>query len=442
MPAIATSKFRVHNAEQFLEAFSEANDTKMYFYIGGVSAFVDDANPPTPTNDTSSIEFSPWSDMYAAKRVQSTEVVQVIDRYNWTANTVYDQYDDVDADILDDDFYVMTADYNVYKCLSNNNGAQSTVEPTGTSTTEFQTLPDLYVWKYMYTVSTADALKFLTNEFIPVRTDSVVAAAAIDGGVHTYKITNAGSGYDDATYYSPLVGDGSGGIVKIVVSGGAITEASLQAAGSGYTSASVDLGDVYSDTGVSSATTIGAGSDGDITPIISPKGGHGADAEEELGGKFVMLNVRLDGDENGTISVDNDFRRVGLVRDPYDYGTTDVATVTNIRQTYRFTLTGVTNTFNVDDVVSVGSSQATVVEWDAANSYLYTTLPTLDTSVWTDGAVINGVAPSTGTGTIDVAGVNNPGLQPYSGDVLYIENRSPISRASDQIEDVKLVIEF
>ena len=84
MPAIATSKFRVHNAEQFLEAFSEANDTKMYFYIGGVSAFVDDANPPTPTNDTSSIEFSPWSDMYAAKRVQSTEVVQVIDRYNWT----------------------------------------------------------------------------------------------------------------------------------------------------------------------------------------------------------------------------------------------------------------------------------------------------------------------------------------------------------------------
>lgn len=442
MPAIATSKFRVHNAEQFLEAFSEANDTKMYFYIGGVSAFADDANPPTPENHTSSIEFAPWSDMYAAKRVQSTEVVQVIDRYNWTADTVYDQYDDVDADILDDDFYVMTADYNVYKCLSNNNGALSTVEPTGTSTTEFQTLPDLYVWKYMYTVSTADALKFLTNEFIPVRTDSVVAAAAIDGGVHTYKITNAGSGYSDATYYSPLVGDGSGGIVKIVVSGGAITEASLQAAGSGYTSASVDLGDVYSDTGVSSATTIGAGSDGVITPIISPKGGHGADAEEELGGKFVMLNVRLDGDENGTISVDNDFRRVGLVRDPYDYGTTDVATVTNIRQTYRFTLTNVSNTFSVDDVVSVGSSQATVVEWDSVNSYLYTTLPTLDTSVWTDGAVINGVAPSTGTGEIDVGGVNNPGLQPYSGDVLYIENRSPISRASDQIEDVKLVIEF
>jgi len=440
MPAIATSKFRVHNAEQFLEAFSEANDTKMYFYIGGVSAFADDANPPTPTNDTSSIEFSPWSDMYAAKRVQSTDVVQVVDRYNWTTATTYDQYDDVDTDILDDDFYVMTDEYNVYKCLSNANGSPSTVKPTGTSTTEFIT-GDSYIWKYMYTVTTADALKFLTNEFIPVRTDSAVSAAAIDGGVHVYKIANAGSGYTDGTYYSPIVGNGSGGIVEITIASNVITSAVLNAAGSGYTSASVDLSNVFTDAGLTSSTTVGGGSDGSIVPIISPKGGHGANAVEELGGKFVMLNVRLDGTENGTISVDNDFRKVGLVRDPYDYGTTDIATVTNMRQTYRFTLTGVTGTFNVDDTVTVGTSEATVVEWDSGNGYLYTTLPTLDPTAWTDAAVINNATVS-GTGTIDTSGVDTPDLEPYSGDVLYVENRSPISRASDQIEDVKLVIEF
>ena len=428
MAAIATSKFRVHNAEQFLEAFSEANDTKMYFYIGGISAFVDDANPPAPTNDTSSIEFSPWEDMYAAKRVQSTDLVQVVDRYNWTTGTVYDQYDNSDTDILDDDFYVMTDEYNVYKCLSNNIGSASTVKPTGTTTTEFTT-GDLYIWKYMYTVTTADALKFLTNEFIPVRTDSAVAAAAIDGGVHVYKFT-AGSGYTDGSHDIPLTGNGSGGIVTVVVSSGAIISALLNAAGAGYTSASVDL------------TGLG-GTLGEVTPIISPKGGHGADAPEELGGKFVMLNVRLDGTENGTISVDNDFRKVGLVRDPYDYGTTDVATVTNIRQTFRFTLTGTTGTFNVDDTVTVGSTgtSAKVVEWDSINSYLYTTLPTLDISLWTDAAVINNATVS-GTGTIDTAGVDTPALAPYSGDVLYVENRSPISRATDQIEDVKLVIEF
>ena len=44
--------------------------------------------------------------------------------------------------------------------------------------------------------------------------------------------------------------------------------------------------------------------------------------------------------------------------------------------------------------------------------------------------------------TVFVAGYANPELQPDSGDVIYIENRKPISRASDQTEDVKLVVEF
>ena len=33
-------------------------------------------------------------------------------------------------------------------------------------------------------------------------------------------------------------------------------------------------------------------------------------------------------------------------------------------------------------------------------------------------------------------------LLKFSGDVLYVENRSPVTRADDQIEDVKLIIEF
>ena len=33
-------------------------------------------------------------------------------------------------------------------------------------------------------------------------------------------------------------------------------------------------------------------------------------------------------------------------------------------------------------------------------------------------------------------------LERFSGDIIYVENRSPVSRASDQIEDVKLIIEF
>ena len=39
-------------------------------------------------------------------------------------------------------------------------------------------------------------------------------------------------------------------------------------------------------------------------------------------------------------------------------------------------------------------------------------------------------------------GLANPEVQNNSGDLIYIENRRLITRAADQIEDIKLVIEF
>lgn len=462
MPAIATSKFRIHNAQQFKEAFSEDSgfaegttnpnppiNTKMYFYIGGISSFVDDTNPPTPTNNTSSIEYSPWSDMIGAKRVIESDVVQVIERYNWTDGTVYDQYDDQDSDILDDDFYVMTENYNVYKCLWNNNGAAVDSPPTGTSTTPFQTT-DGYIWKYMYTVTTADALKFLTNEFIPVRTDSTVnayATSTANGAIHAIVVTDGGSGYVAGTGPGsdvPVVTiTGTGGTTVVDPAGvtvdgsGAVTEILVQ----GY-----QLGTGYSSATVTIAPPAGGGDTATARAIISPKGGHGFNAEEELGGKYVMLNVRLDGTEGNTISIENDFRKVGLVRDPYNYGTTTVADTTNIRQTFKHTFsTAPTGTFLPDDVVTVGDSSAVVVEFDAADGAhgaLYTTLPSPDPSDFDGSGSQKSITSTSGGGANIDSLFDAPGLEPHSGDVLYIENRSPISRASDQIEDVKLIIEF
>jgi len=451
MPAIATSKFRIHNAEQFKEAFSETNDTKMYFYIGGISSFVDDTNPPTPTNNTTSIEYSPWSDMIGAKRVIESDVVQVVERYNWTVGTIYDQYDDQDSDILDDDFYVMTENYNVYKCLWNNNGAAAgsvtgtSDQPTGTSTTPFQTT-DGYIWKYMYTVTTADALKFLTNEFIPVRTDSTVnayATSTANGAIHAIVVTDGGSGYDAGSDVPVVTITGTGGTVVVDPAGvtvdgsGVVTQILVQ----GY-----QLGTGYSSATVTIAAPAGGGDTATARAIISPKGGHGFNAEEELGGKYVMLNVRLDGTEGGTISIENDFRKVGLVRDPYNYGTTTVADTTNIRQTFKHTFsTAPTGTFLSDDVVTVGDSSAVVVEFDATvgvHGALYTTLPSPDPSDFDGSGSTKSITSTSGGGANIDSLFEGPGLEPHSGDVLYIENRSPISRASDQIEDVKLIIEF
>jgi hypothetical protein len=419
MPAIATSKFRVHNAEQFLESLSEAANTVLYFYVGGVTPFADDSEPPTPTNSTANIEFIPWRDSIAAKRVQASDAVHVIDRYNWTAGTVYDQYDDQDTNLLDDDFYVMTDEFNVYKCLFNNNAGNSNIKPTGTSTARFTTA-DGYVWKYMYTLTTSDALKFLTNEYIPVRVDSTVASAAVDGAIETVLVTGGGSGYGSAPAVT-IDGDGTGATATATISGGVVTAVTITNAGSGYTYATVTF--------ASGAATARA--------VLSPKGGHGANAIEELGGKFIMLNVRLDGTEGGTISTENDFRKVGLIRDPFEYGTSNRALASNYRQTYRYTVADATGSFDLDETVTVGSNTATVVEWDNANKYLYTAKP-LPKDFANTGSISGSSSGTTGT----ISGISTPGLQPYTGDVLYIENRSPISRATDQIEDVKLIIEF
>ena len=425
MASLVTSKFRVHNAQQFAEAFSETSNTIMYLFIGKNTTFPNDNSPPTPVNSTANIEYTPWRDMYAAKRITTADVTHAIERYNWTSGTVYDQYDDQDTNLLEDDFYVMTEDYNVYKCLFNASATASTTKPTGVSTSPFTTA-DGYIWKYMYTVTTAKALKFLTNDYIPVQTlasdDGTdqwdVQTAAVDGGIHVIKVTAGGSGYATAPAVT-ITGDGTGATANSTITANVVTKVTITAAGTGYTRASVSF--------ASGAATANA--------IISPQGGHGSDAVEELGGKFIMLNVRLDGNESNTFSTANEFRQVGIVRDPYLYGTTTRAVASSFRQSFKYQLSSISGTFTVDETITSGSNTASLIEFTTPS--IFTTLP-LNLPFANTTTVTGGTSGATGT----IAAITTPGLKPYSGDIIYVENRVPIARADDQIEDVKLVIQF
>ena len=106
--------------------------------------------------------------------------------------------------------------------------------------------------------------------------------------------------------------------------------------------------------------------------------------------------------------------------------------------------------------------QAVVVEYDTTNNILfYVQTKYANQGTGTTGEQIPFSGNSTITGAISnatgvpnlsqnaainntafTAGYANPELQPNSGDVIYIENRKPISRASDQTEDIKLIVEF
>jgi hypothetical protein len=335
----------------------------------------------------------------------------------------------------------------------------------------------------MYTITTSEAAKYLTSDFIPVSDDSTITAAATDGGIESLKIT-AGTGYTNGTYYAAIYGDGtsagtsSGGIVRITVSGGTIqsfgltagSDTTLHAGGAAYTFGTVNLasGYTFSDSGLSSASAIG-GSGGEIEVVISPKNGHGYSAIKELGGHYVMTATTLTQAENDDITTSNDFRQVGLVVDPTTYGTSTVASSSTARQTYVIKASSVSGTFEVDEKITQATTGAVgkVVEYDSTLSLLYyqqerfgdfgTNSTTGDHSVFTGTNVITGATssatftPSSDSETITLANNNtlattsgyaNPELQPDSGNIVYLENRKPIQRDSDQTEDIKLIIEF
>ena len=98
MAAIITENFRQHNADQFIESFSEAAASTYYLFIGKSTPFTnttsggDDNSPPTPKDDVTT-EFYKWDSMLAAKLISSSDVAYVIPRRNWTNSTVYDMYE-------------------------------------------------------------------------------------------------------------------------------------------------------------------------------------------------------------------------------------------------------------------------------------------------------------------------------------------------------------
>ena len=240
----------------------------------------------------------------------------------------------------------------------------------------------------------------------------------------------------------------------------------MQEVGSGYTYGNVRLvnGNIYTDTGLSNAATIAANASGAIEVIMSPEGGHGADLAAEFFAKRVMTNIRLTYAEgSGDFPVDNDFRRIGIIQDPYNYGTTTVASASTLRGTAALKLTG-SGDYTIDEeitqTVSGGTAKGRVVSWDSTNGILkYFQSPDLHTH---NGKVlafdhatnnVTGATSSTArpidgnqdTALADISftdGKANPEIAPNSGDIVYIENRRQITRAADQIEDIKLVIEF
>ena len=376
--------------------------------------------------------------------------------------------------------------------------------PTGEGTydsatgifTEYPDVSNGYIWKYLYTIPTNDVLRFLSTDFMPIVEDATVTALAASqaGAITAVVIRDVGSNLPASeVIYTEIKGDGANGRLRIETDAqGRITDsylvdntgARVTISGSGYTYASVLLKDGYlfENPDLTNPFTVSANASGNVEIIVPPQGGHGADPITELLAKRIMANIRLTYAEGqGDFPVDNDFRRIGIIKNPrLPAPSTDFATQDTISAISAIKLTSVNGSFQPDEVVEqdVGGgayAYGTVVSWvwdevPAGQTPNSGTLKYFQSSdLHTDNGVVRDFVSnaawivkgktsmiegtvetgySTGGSVLPLLGLTftnglaSPELAKNTGEIVYVENRRLITRAPDQIEDIKLVIEF
>ena len=500
MAAIITEKFRQSSANLFKSSFGT---DKYYMFVGKSQPWTSegaasDSLPPAPV-DSIAPESYYWDDMLAAKLIGTTNTTFAIPRRNYATTSAFDMYrHDISGttttgnypsktttssgatSVYDSTYYFMTSAYRVYKVLYNGDPTQtgatniSGAEPTSEQNGPFWHDANYYL-KYMYSLTTSEVQNFLTTDFIPV---TITANSAANRPINVVMVTSGGSSYPNGTFYTKVRGDGTTtAIIKLVVSGGTIQEfgdgasyTSMQNAGVGYSFATVDLSgtNIFTDTAATSAisgatlTSWNNATAGAITPMIEPTGGHGTDDVVELGAHFVMVQGKFEPSDSDATQL-NDFRRIGILRNPTAGGS--AASIATARTTNALIVSGSIGTnYQADELITQATTgaQGRVIEFDATNKILYYVQEKyssygLDTNgnltAFSTNAAVTGSSSSasysvdtsisaTVNGVVFAGGYASPELDRDSGEVIYVENRRAISRASDQTEDIKVVVEY
>ena len=514
MPSFVSKKLAFNNAEQFKESFFEPEPATVgYVFIGKHTAWPNE-DAPSSVSDTVFNEKDIWDNMYAAKKITGREVELVLDRVDWTSNTKYRAFDDTitQTELLSANvsqnlkpMYIFTTERNVYKCLSNNLSANSTVEPTGDYDTANGVIAtaDGYVWKYMYNVQPNN--RFLANDWIPAPVSTskldfnINNTNVIDGQVNEIIVTNGGTGYFNSnlsasafsasrttiqlgaianvttnmsisgTGIAPLThitaisnttntvtlstatvgaGGGTGNTYFIstrvlLTGGGTGASATAQVANGSIVKITPDTyGSSYEYCNV---TIYGSGTNASARAIIPPKNGHGFNPAKELGASNVMIAAKIgeiDSTEGGLISDNTTFREYGLLRDPHKYGSTVSANNTTANSV-------ISQTFDITLVSGSAYELNEYVYQGSANTATFKGyVNAQDSSVVrltrVEGVIALGsvlVGANSATSRV-VVKLEPPEFQPYTGDLLYAENIVRAQRAEGQTENIRFVIQF
>ena len=369
MSAIISDQFRILNAETFVKSFTGiGTTTNVYYTFIGLPNSTDTAtgsgttdwntNTPSP-KDMFKEQNDYYDTMLALKKVTTQDVRRMVRKINWNSSVKYDMYrHDYNVsnlspvagatNLYDANYYVVNTNFQVYICLQNGIDPE---HPTGHPSLDEPTFTDLepraagssgdgYIWKYLFTISPNDIIKFDSLDFIPVPSNwgndadtASIKNNAISGEIKIVTITNRGSGYSPAGTYKniPILGDGTGGKVSISVGAdGKVSSVDVTNGGSQYTRGTIQFypSGPALEVGGTNLTSIGLNAVGSASTsiatfniIIPPSGGHGYDVYKELGAYRVLVYSRYENTgTNPDFIVGNDFARVGIVKNPTTFG--------------------------------------------------------------------------------------------------------------------------
>jgi hypothetical protein len=517
MSAIVTDQFRILNASNFVDSI----DSNSYYITLGLANPVAagygrtsdwNTNPPSPIDNLAYASHTGDTVLFG-KKITSANCRRIVRRIDWTSGTKYEIYrDDYSvtnpapitnaARLYDANYYVMNEDFRVYICIENGSNGNN---PKGNVSQDQPTFTDLepsragdsgdgYIWKYLFTISPSDIIKFDSTDYITVPNDWFTSndaqirairesgdSSINDNQIKTVFIENAGSNYANGLGQEMnIIGDGTGGKVRVDVEGGKITNTVVVSGGKDYSYALVDLGSINSFT---------TGTSAKLVPVIPPSKGHGHDLYKELGTDRVLVYARFD-DSTKDFPVDTSFAQVSIVKNPTAVGTSNTFTDNNFTGLSAFKFTSITGTPKVGEKIEQSVQNGTakafgyvasfdtetkVLKYFTDRSLFYnqTTKDQQDyTGISTNGrpyafesssnlisgqtsaftaAVdtgFSGIATNpTGIKQINLgvsftAGMSVPEINKGSGEVIYLDNRASIARNARQKEDIKVILEF
>ena len=481
-----------------------------YLFIGRSTPWANsDTTAETPTDSVGNSAYNYLRDTLAIRRITDADVVYVIPQNLWSNGSYYMMYDhrtNANAVLSNTTHfsYVRTSTNDVFKCLFN--GRTSSDDSTIPASTSEPSLTDvaspsdivtssaenekLYRWKYMYSLSSNDVDNFVTGDFMRVKdaADTIDAATGDveadsssgylsfndarnngNGAIYEITVETGGSDYNPSAAPSvTIVGDGTGALASVVLLANVVTGINMIAYGRDYSYADVSI------------TTSNSGSNATATAIISPRNtftntsgihyvsNHSISNKDELYAQRLLLYVELSDDEGGRITTANEYRRIGILKNPL-LTNREVATA-NVYDMSTVLTIATSEVFNKDEIVyqPLSGAYGVVVEHDAAilklvhvssavfsaNSSANTTIIGIGNGNTTSVRALSGnTVPTSLPGlftdvvaasstTAAVSAVVSPSIIPYTGEVLFVNHISPVVRGNNQTEAIRTILTF